>query len=174
MVSEADQVVRGPLTVQDLVAVWWVRHRDEFKLYPAAFKYLVSIKDCRTTRIAANALECPDGHVSHVRISDCTQFLCPTCSPNRTAKWVARKVKRLLPVHHHHLVVVAPQSVIEIWRYNRKQVLDILFAAVSYALQKALYDQFGIIAGIIVVVHTWTDTLWTHLHLHFAVTAGLD
>ena len=97
------------------------------------------------------------------------------CGGLERERWLHRWKTRLLPCPHHHVVFTIPHELLDLWRYNKRAVANILFAAAaSQTLQQLLADpkfcggQVGLLAGL----HTWSQTLAAHVHLHVLVTAG--
>jgi hypothetical protein len=134
----------------------------------------VRLRDCRTPAMGSHVKRCPDGHVSSVACNSCRHRCCQVCSGLERERWVQRWKTRLLPCPHHHVVFTIPHELLELWRYNKPALTNILFAAASQALRELLADpkycggQVGMLAGL----HTWSQTLAAHVHLHVLVTAG--
>jgi hypothetical protein len=63
---------------------------------------------------------------------------------------------------------------LDLWRYNKRLFGGILFGAASEALQALLADPkyCGGRVGLLAALHTWSQTLANHVHLHVLVTAG--
>jgi hypothetical protein len=80
----------------------------------------------------------------------------------------------LLSVPHHHIVFTIPHQLNELWRYNKAEFANVLFAAASQTLSQLLADPkyLGGRPGILAALHTWNQKLDIHVHLHVLVTAG--
>lgn len=117
---------------------------------------------------------CPDGHVHQIAYNSCGHRCCPGCGWLDTQKWLEGCQRRLLPVPHHHVIFTLPHELNDVWRYNRAGLANVLFAAASETLRELLLDTkyLGGRVGILAVLHTWTQTLRPHVHLHTVVTAG--
>ena len=89
-------------------------------------------------------------------------------------QWLDGWVKRLVDCPHYHVVFTVPHDLNTLWRFNRKLFASALFAAASGALKKLLADPkyLGATPGMLAALHTWSQTLATHVHLHVLVTAG--
>jgi hypothetical protein len=72
------------------------------------------------------------------------------------------------------VVFTVPHELNSLWRFNRKRFADALFTAATGALKKLLADPkyLGGTPGMLAALHTWSQTLATHVHLHVLVTAG--
>jgi hypothetical protein len=71
-------------------------------------------------------------------------------------------------------VFTTPQELVPLWRYNKAMFASTLFAAASQSLMELLKDpQFlGGRPGLLASLHTWSQTLAAHVHLHVLVTGG--
>jgi hypothetical protein len=80
----------------------------------------------------------------------------------------------LLPCAHYQLVFTLPSDLNELWRLNRKQLTELLFQSVRWAMRTMLDDsrRLGAQVGVLAVLHTWGRTLCLHPHLHCLLTAG--
>jgi hypothetical protein len=81
----------------------------------------------------------------------------------------------LLPCGYFHLVFTLPHDLNPIICCNKKAALDMLFCAVSRTLlsfgkdpQWHLEGQMG----FILILHTWSQTLIDHYHLHCLIPGG--
>jgi len=89
-------------------------------------------------------------------------------------QWLSGWKQRLLACPHYHVIFTTPHDLNPLWQYNRRRFADALFAAASGALMKLLGDDkyLGAIPGLLAALHTWSQTLSCHVHLHVLVTAG--
>jgi hypothetical protein len=78
----------------------------------------------------------------------------------------------LLPVPYFHVVFTLPHVLNPLIQQNQRALYALLFQSVSQTLlrfgQKELDAQLGLTA----VLHTWSQTLLDHYHLHCIVTGG--
>lgn len=134
----------------------------------------IRLRGCRTAEMGVHIKRCPDNHVSSIAYNSCRHRSCQICSGLERQRWLERWQTRLLPCPHHHVVFTIPHELLDLWRYNKIAMTNILFAAASQALRELLEDpkycggRVGLLAGL----HTWSQTLAAHVHLHVLVTAG--
>ncbi len=85
----------------------------------------------------------------------------------------ARK-KDLLPIAYFHLVFTLPESLRSLALRNQKVIYHLLFQTASETLLHLAKDQkyLGAEIGFTVLLHTWSQTLIDHPHLHCLVSAG--
>jgi hypothetical protein len=162
------------LTIQDILQ----QHFDDFaarhSLSPDMFQAAVRMRDCRTAAMGGHVNSCPDGHVDQIAYNSCRHRCCPQCNGLPRARWLAAWQERLLPCPHYHTIFTTPHELLPLWRYNKRSFADKLFQAASQALQELLDDPryLGARAGLLAALHTWSQMLAGHVHLHILCTAG--
>lgn len=80
----------------------------------------------------------------------------------------------LLPVPYFHVVFTVPEQVAALALGNKKTVYSILFRAAAQTLLTTARDpkHLGAEVGFLAILHTWTQTLLHHPHLHCVVPGG--
>jgi hypothetical protein len=106
--------------------------------------------------------------------NSCHHRCCPQCSLLEREQWLERWKARLLDRPHQHCVFTVPHDLLPLWRYNKKKFAAALFAAASEALLDLLGDPqyLGAQPGLLAALHTWSQTVAVHVHLHVLVTCG--
>jgi hypothetical protein len=90
-------------------------------------------------------------------------------------QWLNDRKAELLPCGYFHLVFTLPHDLNPIILSNKSTTLHILFAAVNQTLQAFAKDPQWRLEGrlgFISVLHTWSQTLIDHFHLHCLIPAG--
>jgi hypothetical protein len=88
------------------------------------------------------------------------------------AKWLAKRMERILPVHYFHVVFTLPQELRPLCRSNPRAIYNLLFDCASQTLLEFGRNNLGVQLGITAVLHTWRRDLLLHPHLHCVVTGG--
>jgi len=162
------------LTVQSILQ----QHLDDFaarRPLSADMQYAASrLRDCRTAALGGHVISCPYGHVDRIAYNSCRHRSCPQCSLLPREAWLHGWRARLLDCPHFHVVFTVPHDLLALWRYNKRRFASALFAAASRALLELLGDEkyLGARPGLLAALHTWSQTLAAHVHLHVLVTAG--
>jgi len=89
-------------------------------------------------------------------------------------QWLAERAKELLPVPYCHVVFTIPQPLAPVALQNQRVCYGLLFRAVSETLQEiaAEFPRFRAKLGFLAVLHTWSQQLVHHPHVHCVVPAG--
>ena len=137
-------------------------------------KAVQDILDCRTEALGGHAHQCDHcGHQTNL-YNSCLNRHCPKCQSLNQARWLEVRQKDLLPVEYFHIVFTIPSALHCLFRLNARLCYDLLFAAVSETLREVALNpkRLGAKIGFIAVLHTWTQTLKFHPHLHCIVPGG--
>ena len=129
---------------------------------------------CRTAVLGGHIQACPEGHVERVWDNSCRHRLCPQCAWLQVERWLAAQKARLLACDHYHMIFTLPAELRGLWLANVRVMTNLLFATVHETLVELLGDAkyLGACPGIIAALHTWSQTLVLHPHLHCLVTGG--
>jgi hypothetical protein len=100
--------------------------------------------------------------------------MCPPCARLQVERWLRRQQARLLACEHYHVICTIPHELNERWLATVDTMTQLLFARVHDTLLELLGDgkYLGAKPGLIATLHTWTQTLLLHPHLHGLVTGG--
>jgi hypothetical protein len=133
-----------------------------------------ALMQCRTAALGGHIQACPDGHVARVWYNSCRHRSCPQCAYLQTERWLTLQRARLLACDHYHVIFTLPHELNPLWLANVPVMTTLLFQAARATLCTLLADPkyLGAQPGIIAALHTWSQTLVLHPHLHCLVTGG--
>ncbi len=137
-------------------------------------KVLHALADCRTPQMGGSVLACSSCGSVHYVLHSCRNRHCPRCQGIDKELWIAERQQELLPVKYYHVVFTVPHLLLELFRYNRKVMYDLLFEKSWETICAFASDPnlLGATPGAIAVLHTWDQQLKFHPHIHFIVPAG--
>ena len=153
-------------------------HGDAFVrahvLLPEQHAVLRDIARCRTAALGGHADVCDSCDYSTISYNSCRNRHCPKCQSLAQARWVERRMERVLPTHSFHAVFTVPSELHALVLGNREALFDILFASAAETLLELGRDprHLGAELGVTSVLHTWTRELRFHPHVHCLVTGG--
>lgn len=162
------------LTVQEILQRGYVAFERCHALPAYVRKAAWAMLVCRTAVLGGHVQSCPDGHVERVWSNSCRHRMCPQCAWLQIERWLAQQKARLLACEHYHVIFTLPDELRELWLVNVRAMTNLLFATVHETLDELLGDvkYLGACPGIIAALHTWSQTLVLHPHLHCVVTGG--
>lgn len=166
--------LRPQYEVADIFNLYGEEYRQSHKLTTDQLNVMYAICHCRTAAYGFHADVCDNcGHIE-TAYNSCRNRHCPKCQGIAKRKWVKARLDELLPVAYHHATFTLPNQLSKLSLYNQKLIYDLLFDAASQTLLIFGDDPkwLGAKIGFYGILHTWSQTLWLHLHIHFIVTAG--
>lgn len=129
---------------------------------------------CRTAALGGHVERCGGCGRRRVAYNSCRNRHRPKCGATRQAVWLAREAESLLPVEYHHVVFTLPAGVRPVGLVNPVAVYDALLGAAAEAVREVAADprHLGAEVGLLLVLHTWGQTLSYHPHAHGIATGG--
>jgi hypothetical protein len=162
------------IELADIVRSAGPGYRARHRLSGEQLAALRAIERCRTPALGGYDEVCPAcGHRRAV-FRSCGNRHCPKCSTLAKERWLAARHEELLPVDYVHVVFTLPHALNPLARRRPRIVYSALFGAASDTLLEFAHDpgHLGATPAILTVLHTWSQTLGLHIHLHCIVTAG--
>jgi len=142
------------------------------RLSPHQNKTLRALARCRTAALGGQVFFCPHCRREHIVAHSCRNRHCPHCQGAPALAWMAHQAQALLPVPYFHLVFTLPHTLNGLIRQNRAALFKLLFDAAIQTLLEFGAQRLDAQLGITAVLHTWSQTLLDHYHLHGIVTGG--
>ena len=138
-------------------------------------KVMHNISVCRTAHLGGHIEQCDQCDFERIAYNSCRDRHCPKCQTMVKEKWLNDRKADLLPCNYFHMVFTLPHKLNPIILTNKKVMLNNLFAAVNQTLQVFAKDPQWRLegqVGFICVLHTWSQKLTDHFHLHCLVAGG--
>jgi hypothetical protein len=141
---------------------------------PQQRKALRDIGACRTAALGGHIEQCDGCPHEVMAYNSCRNRHCPKCQSTARDKWLAERAKELLPVPYCHVVFTVPEPLAPLALQNAQLVYGLLFRAVSQTLLEIAADprRLGAQIGFLAVLHSWSQNLLHHPHIHCVVPAG--
>jgi len=138
-------------------------------------KVMHHIQICRTAELGGHVEQCDQCAFEKIAYNSCRDRHCPKCQTLAKEQWLNDRKAELLGCSYFHLVFTLPHKLNPIILSNKTTTVNILFAAVNQTLQAFAKDPQWRLEGrlgFISVLHTWSQTLIDHFHLHCLIPAG--
>ena len=166
---------RGQWEVADIFHLHGDTYRQSNSLPYEKIKVMHHIEVCRTAELGGHVEQCDQCGFEQIAYNSCRDRHCPKCQCLVKEQWLNDRKAELLPCGYFHLVFTLPHDLNPIILCNKRIALQILFDAVSETLQAFAKDPQWRLEGqlgFIAVLHTWSQTLMDHFHLHCLIPAG--
>jgi hypothetical protein len=138
-------------------------------------KVLRAIVRCRTAALGGHLDECMRcGHRAPISYNSCRDRHCPKCQTAARDRWIAARQRELLPTRYLHVVFTLPGRLAPLVLQNKKLLYGLLFRTSAATLLEVARDprHLGAEIGFFSVLHTWSQKLTAHPHVHCVVPAG--
>jgi predicted RNA-binding Zn-ribbon protein involved in translation (DUF1610 family) len=162
--------------VADVIRSCWESYNRAYALPPHVVKAVRHILRCRTAALGGHIHQC-DQCGSEVPVyNSCQTRHCPTCQTAAKEEWLDARLAEVLPVQYFHVVFTLPHLLNGLIDANRPLLLGELFGTVNWVLQHFARDPQWRLQGqlgFLAILHTWTQRLQRHFHLHCIVPGGV-
>jgi len=135
---------------------------------------IADILACRTEALGGHLFRCDRCSHEVFAYHSCRNRSCPKCHTRQTAQWLEARQAEMLPTGYFHVVVTVPQELRALLRANQRDGYGLLMKAAADAIIELARDRrfVGGTVGVLAVLHTWTQQLDYHPHVHCLVTGG--
>ena len=170
-------MARPPLEVADLIRAAGDAfiERNRHWLRWKHIKVLLAIQRCRTAALGGHLDECTRcGYRATISYNSCRDRHCPKCQTAARDRWIAARRRELLPTRYLHVVFTLPHRLAPLVLQNKKVLYGLLFRTSAETLLEVARDprHLGAEIGFFSVLHTWSQQLKIHPHVHCVVPAG--
>jgi hypothetical protein len=167
---------RPPLEVADLIraAGYAFIERNRQWIRWKHVKVLRAIRRCRTAALGGHLDQCTRCGHRAISYNSCRNRHCPKCQTAARDRWIAARQKELLPTRYVHVVFTLPQPLAPLALQNQKLLYGLLLRAGAETLLEVARNPryLGAEIGFFSVLHTWSQKLTLHPHIHCVIPAG--
>jgi len=164
------------LEVADIVRAAGPAYREAYgpRLLPSHRRALDDLATCRTAARGGHLRRCDHCDESEYQYHSCRNRHCPKCHGEQTRRWLDLHRARLLPCPYFLVTFTLPDDLRAVARSHQRTVYGALVRAAAETLLTLAADpqHLGARPAILAVLHTWTQDLRYHPHVHVLVTAG--
>lgn len=141
---------------------------------PAQRAVLTTLGRCHTAALGGHLYRCGSCGTELPAYNGCGNRHCPSCLGHKSVQWLQARAEELLPVSYFHVVFTVPTEIAALALGNKKVVYQILLRAAAETLLEVAANpaHLGADIGFLAILHTWTQTLIHHPHVHCVVPGG--
>jgi hypothetical protein len=142
---------------------------------PASHRRAITdIIACRTEALGGHLWRCDHCSTEVFTYHSCKNRSCPKCHTAQTQVWLDRRRAEMLPAPYFHVIITVPEELRQALRSNQRDGYGLLIKATAEAIVELARDRrfVGGTVGVLAVLHTWTQQLRYHPHVHCLVTGG--
>src|SRR5918912_1865564 len=160
--------------VADIFRTYGTAYQQRHRLSGGQRRVMQDVMACRTAVLGGQLAQCDHCSAQVLRYHSCQNRHCPKCQTLAKVRWVEARLRDLLPIPYFHCVFTLPHLLNPLAHGNPRLLYGLLFQTAAATLQTFGRDPkwLGGELGITMVLHTWSQTLDQHLHVHCIVTGG--
>jgi hypothetical protein len=143
-------------------------------MLPSHQRAIEDILNCRTAALGGQVWRCEQCHAEMFSYHSCGNRSCPKCHTTQTQEWLEHRQAEMLPVPYFHITVTVPAELREVLRAHQRDGYAALMQASAAAIIELARDPryVGGTVAVLAVLHTWTQQLSLHPHVHCLVSGG--
>jgi hypothetical protein len=143
-------------------------------MLPSHQRAIEDILNCRTAALGGQVWRCEQCNAEIFSYHSCGNRSCPKCHTAQTQAWLEHRRAEMLPVPYFHVTVTVPAELREVLRANQRDGYGVLMQASAAAIIELARDPryVGGTVAVLAVLHTWTQQLNLHPHVHCLVSGG--
>lgn len=143
-------------------------------MLPSHRRAIADILACRTEALGGHLWRCDRCSAEVYSYHSWKNRSCPKCHTDQADRWLAARKAEVLPCPYFHVTITVPEELRGTLRANQKDGYNLLMKAAAEAIIELARDSHyvGGTVGILAVLHTWTQQLLYHPHVHCLVTGG--
>lgn len=168
--------MRPQYEIADIFRRYGDEYRQNHAMNGDQRKVMAAIMSCRTAQLGGHQEICDQcGHLRNC-YNSCRNRHCPKCQTMAKEKWLEKRREELLPCGYFHMVFTVPHILNPLILMNKKELLACLFTAVRNTVFAFAADPQWRLEGkpgLLTILHTWSQTLIDHFHIHCLIPAGV-
>jgi hypothetical protein len=164
--------LQSSLSVGEVLRLGLPTYARAHRLPGHHWKALNAMQVCRTALLGAHQYTCARCGCAQVVPHGCGNRHCPSCQGINSQRWLRAQQSVLLPITYFHEVFTLPHQLNRLIQQNEAALYNLLFDTVAETLLSFGRNNLGAQLGVTSVLHTWSQTLVGHYHLHCIVTGG--
>lgn len=162
------------LELADIFRQYGEAYRRSHRLSRPQLRALRAVETCRTAALGGHLYRCNQCGAETILYNSCRNRHCPKCQNLDRVRWLEERSQELLPVPYFHVVFTLPEEINPLALINPAPIYKLLFDSASQTLLEIAADpkHLGARIGFLAALHTWSQTLGLHPHLHCIVPGG--
>lgn len=138
-------------------------------------RVLNALQHCKTAHLGGHWQACTSCGTVSKHYNSCGNRHCPGCQGAKRERWLLERDYDLFDVPYHHVTFTVPMELRSLFYANQFKLYNMLFNSMWGTLSSFSKDPRSRLEaeiGVISILHTWTQKLEYHPHLHCIVPDG--
>jgi len=161
-------------TLAKVLEAFGPAYRREHALSMSQTRAWRAIVSCRTPALGGHLQQCDSCGKQQWLFHSCRNRHCPQCQSGARDAWRQAQLADLLPVPYCHLVFTLPHALNGLARFHPRWVYCTLMQCAAATLTEFAANPrwLGATPAFTLVLHTWTQDLRRHVHVHALMACG--
>jgi len=168
--------MKAKFEVADVFRQYGEQYKSRYPITENQRKVMAAITSCRTSQLGGHSEVCDHCATMRNSYNSCRNRHCPKCQTMTKEDWLEKRKQELLPCGYFHMVFTVPHALNHIILSNRTVLLSCLFQAVRNTILSFAADPQWKLEGkpgLLTILHTWSQTMIDHFHIHCLIPAGV-
>lgn len=161
-------------TLAEVLRTFGPAYLREHALSTAQARAWRAIVACRTPALGGKLQQCDQCGRQQRLFHSCRNRHCPQCQSDARDAWRQAQLAELLPVPYCHLVFTLPHALNGLAQRHSRWVYRTLMQCTAATLTEFAANPrwLGAMGAFTLVLHTWTQDLRRHVHVHALMACG--
>jgi hypothetical protein len=161
-------------TLAEVLRTFGPAYLREHALSTAQARVWRAIVACRTSSLGGTLQQCDQCGRQQRLFRSCRNRHCPQCQSEARDAWRQAQLAELLPVPYCHLVFTLPHALNGLTHRHARWVYRTLMRCAAATLTEFAANPrwLGAMGAFTLVLHTWTQDLRQHIHVHALMACG--
>ena len=161
-------------TLAEVLRTFGPTYLREHALSTAQARAWRAIVACRTPALGGKLQQCDQCRRQQRLFHSCRNRHCPQCQSGARDAWRQAQLAELLPVPYCHLVFTLPHALNGLAQRHARWVYRTLMQCAAATLTEFAANPrwLGAMGAFTLVLHTWTQDLRRHIHMHALMACG--
>lgn len=161
--------------IREIFQMFYQTYRDTHTVTPEQESAAQCIMGCKTGMYGYTVSICPDCGKKVIHAASCGNRNCPSCQGTKPEEWVQQRSSELVEgLPYFHVIMTIPRELHPLCLSNPKTMYRLLMQSANDALLEVSSrpENLGAAPGVVSVLHTWSQNLELHPHVHMLVSGG--
>lgn len=160
--------------VQQVFNRFYREYAQSNAVSPQQSKAAKDIIQCRTPELGGHIYECDECGYSSIQYNSCRNRHCGLCQNLSRLMWADERANDVLDAPYFHVVFTIPKELHAVVYQNQQLIYSLMYKAVAETLTELSSSPkyLGAQIGFFSMLHTWTQDLFYHPHIHSVVLGG--
>jgi len=161
-------------TLAEVLRTFGSAYQSQHTLSTVQARAWRAIVACRTPALGGTVQQCDYCGRQQRLFRSCGNRHCPQCQSGARDAWRQEQLADLLPVPYCHLVFTLPHALNGLAQFHARWVYRTLMQCAAATLTEFAANPrwLGAMPAFTLVLHTWTQDLRRHIHVHALMACG--